>query len=89
MQVLRKTTHRETNGTIYDGGKQRHIVVSVDPQTGLVSFRLKGTRRTYGLPASYLYMHALRKHVALDKANKAKDKKRGRVTVRRGALAVN
>lgn len=86
--MLRKTTHRETSGTIRDGGKQRHIVVSVDPQSGLVSFRLKGTRRTYGLPASYLYMHALRKYVALEKANKAKAKERGRVSVRRGVLAV-
>lgn len=88
MKVLRKTRHRETNDTIRDSGKQRHVVVSVDPQTALVSFRLKGTRRTYGLPASYLYMHALRKQVALDKADKAKAKKHGRVSVRRGALAV-
>ena len=87
MAVLSRTIHRETKGSLLDTGKDRHVIVSVDPQLGLVSFRLKGTRRTYGLPATYLYMHALQKHVALAKARKAKVRKR-RTQVNRGTLRI-
>ncbi len=87
MTVLAKTVHRETNGTVFDSGENRHVIVSVDPLSGLVSFRLKGTRRVYGLPARYLYMHAAAKHVALDKTRRAKTRKRTR-TIRRGVLPV-
>ena len=87
MAVLSRTVHRETTGSLLDTGKDRHVVVSVDPQLGLVSFRLKGTRRTYGLPATYLYMHALQKNVALEKARKVKAGKR-RTQVNRGTLRI-
>ena len=87
MAVLSRTIHRETEGSLLDTGKDRHVIVSVDPQLGLVSFRLKGTRRTYGLPATYLYIHALQKHVALAKARKAKVRKR-RTRVTRGILRI-
>ncbi len=87
MAVLSGTIHRETKGSLLDTGKDRHVIVSVDPQLGLVSFRLKGTRRTYGLPATYLYIHALQKHVALAKARKAEVRKR-RTRVNRGILRI-
>lgn len=87
MAVLSRTIHRETKGSLLDTGKDRHVIVSVDPQLGLVSFRLKGTRRIYGLPATYLYIHALQKHVALAKARKAKVRKR-RTRVNRGTLRI-
>ena len=87
MAVLARTIHRETKGSLLDTGKDRRVIVSVDPQLGLVSFRLKGTRRTYGLPATYLYMHALQKHVALAKGRKSKVRKR-RTQVNRGTLRI-
>ncbi len=87
MAVLSRTVHRETKGSLLDTGKDRRVIVSVDPQLGLVSFRLKGTRRTYGLPATYLYIHALQKHVALAKARKAEVRKR-RTRVNRGIMRI-
>lgn len=77
MRLKRKIT-RETAKAVFDSTKHRAVIVTVDPSSGIVSFRLKGTRRKYGLPASYLYMHACGKHVALEKANKAKAKKKKR-----------
>ncbi len=79
--MIRRTVHRETLSVVFDTGRMRRVIVTVNPIAGTVEFRLKGTRRTYGLPAPYLYMHACQKHVALDKANKAKERKARRKAV--------
>ncbi len=75
MALLPKTVTRETLATVFDQGRHRRVVVDVDPPAGVVVFRLKGTRRRYSLPVQYLYLHALKKAVALEKANKAKERK--------------
>ena len=77
---------RETMAQRWDAGKHRRVVVTIDPMTGVVGFRLKGCRRAYELPAAYLWQHAVQKTVALEKARKAKDRKRTR-RVRRGRAA--
>ena len=86
MMVYSRTIKRETLAQRWDAGKHRRVVVTIDPMTGVVGFRLKGCRRTYGLPASYLWQLAVQKTVALEKARKAKDRKRAR-RVRRGMVA--
>ena len=76
MAVYNRAIHRETLARVFDVGRTRNVIVSVSPTAGLVTFRLKGTRRAYALPASYLYWHALQKAVSLEKARKAKERKR-------------
>ena len=70
-----KVTHRRTLARIFDSGRYRNVIVTVDPSGALVSFRLLGTRRSYALPVGYLYWTALHKAVALEKANKVKARK--------------
>lgn len=53
----------ETEATVFERSVQRHVIVSVEP-SGLVGFRLKGTRRTYHLPADAGYCVALKADVS-------------------------
>lgn len=75
---LRRAVTRETGLHVFDGGKHRAVMVTIEPITGTLSFRLKGRRTSYPLPASYLFWHALKKWSALEKANKAKERKKRR-----------
>lgn len=75
--MIHRSVTRETLAQVFDMGRDRNVVVTIHPLTGVVELRLKGTRRRYGLPASYLYWHACQKHTSLEKARKAKHKKRG------------
>lgn len=72
--MSKRPVRRESNALIFDQGKMRPVIIQIDPQLGLLTFRLKGTKRAYSLPASYLYLEACRRHVSLEKARKAKEK---------------
>ncbi len=74
--MIRRPVTRETLVTVFDVGQRRNVLVTIDPLTGVVEFRLKGTRRRYGLPASYLYRLACQKDRSLQKARKAREKKK-------------
>ncbi len=79
--MIRRQVTRETLAQVFDCGRKRNVLVTIDPLTGTVELRLKGTRRRYGLPASYLYWHACQKHTSLEKARKAKGKRKNRKAV--------
>ncbi|HLM57794.1 MAG TPA: hypothetical protein VK422_16940 [Pyrinomonadaceae bacterium] len=58
MKSTRKV-ERETSATFFERSQYRPVVVTIDPERGLVGFRLKGTRRTYELNAGTLYRLAV------------------------------
>jgi hypothetical protein len=57
MTPIRKAIFRVTDTMIRDGRKMRPIVVGVEPGD-VLTFRLKGTRKTYMLPISACYHRA-------------------------------
>jgi len=59
MTKLRTPVVRETHATQYERGRQREIVVSIEPP-GLLGFRLKGTRRTVRIGVEAAYWFAMR-----------------------------
>lgn len=80
MTKVRKAVRRETFGCLYESGKSRPVIVSIEPPN-LVGLRLKGTRRTYWLTAESIYMQALKadlRYKQLEKARASKVKRRAR-----------
>ena len=84
MALLTRTVTRETLATVFDQGRDRRVMVSVDPVGSVVVLRLKGTRRSYSLPASYLYVHAVKKSMTPERP--ARTKGRRPANVSRGQL---
>ena len=73
---LKQKVERETSATVFERSRRREVIVSIEPPD-LVGFRLKGTRRTYYLPADALYCAALKADVNTVPAKKG-DGARGR-----------
>lgn len=57
----KQTVEVETDSTVFERGT-RKVVVKVEP-SGIVSFRLKGTQRSYDLKACALYHAAVKASV--------------------------
>ena len=74
MTLIRRTVKRETFGTVFDRGKRRAVIVTIE-QPSLLGFRLKGTRKTYYLTAEAMYWKAVQCHVADEKRRKADERK--------------
>lgn len=49
MTMLKRKLMRETSATIFEMGRHRAVMVSLEPPC-LIGLRLKGTRRTFYLP---------------------------------------
>lgn len=85
MTKIKSTVSRETFSTIYERGKAREVIVSIE-SPGVIRFRLKGCRKSYVLPADALFWIAMKAEVlaakrikSLEKARKAKGRrKRGK-----------
>lgn len=64
--ILHKTVYRETEATIFDRGKARNLIVTLEP-TGrhgaLIGVRLKGTRETYRVSLTQIYTLAVDQHL--------------------------
>lgn len=73
-----KPVYRETRGSVYDGGKERPIIVSIEPG-GVIGFRLKGKRQTYRLTVEFCFMSALKSQLIADKKEKRRLKKEGKL----------
>jgi hypothetical protein len=74
MSAAKSPVTRETNATVREQGKTREIFVTIEPSTGLVGFRAKGTRRTETLPADALYHMAVKARVERERKEKRKKK---------------
>ncbi len=66
MTKLKQIVQRETFGTVFSQGKDREVIVSLEPPN-VIGFRLKGTRQTYYLTSDGCYMAAVKAAIALDK----------------------
>ena len=60
----KRTVEVETNSTVFERGV-RKVMVKVEP-SGIVSFRLKGTRRSYARDAASLFYAAVKASVAAE-----------------------
>lgn len=74
---LKKKVKRETNGFIREAGKNREIIVILEPPN-LIGFRAKGCRRVYHLTVEVCYSLAVKCEVAAKRMEKKKAKKRGK-----------
>jgi hypothetical protein len=77
MTKITKPVRRETLGTVYEQGKHRPVIVSIEPPN-VIGFRLKGTRRTYRLTTDALYLNAVQAHVAAEKREQMKARRANR-----------
>lgn len=77
MTVVKKPVKRETHGGIFEKGKRRPVIVSIEPPN-LLGLRLKGTQRTYYITAEGAYMAALRAALIAQKKEKEKARKEKR-----------
>jgi len=71
---VKKTVRRETTGGIFEKGKVRPVIISLEPPN-VIGFRLKGMHRSYFLTAEGCYMQALRVAIAAEKREKQKRRK--------------
>ena len=74
MILVRRPVRRESLGTVFERGKRRPVVVSIEPPN-LLGFRLKGTRRTYYLTAEAGYLMAIKAVLRAQAAEKKAQRK--------------
>ncbi len=67
----KRTVECETEATVFERSVHRHVIVSVEP-SGLIGFRLKGTRRTFHLLADAGYCVALKADVSAQQKPRSK-----------------
>lgn len=77
---------RETDDTVLDTGKPREVLVTIEP-SGIITLRLKGTRRSLCVGAAALYMDLASRDAGLG-ATKATKRKATR-QVKRGIVALD
>lgn len=68
-----KHTIRKTSAIVFENGKNRPIIVTVNPRT--IEFRAMGLKTSYGLSINRLYVLAVRCDVEDKKRQQVKDKK--------------
>jgi len=71
--MLNKTVKRESYASIYEAGKTRPIIITLEPPS-VLGFRAKGTRRIFRLTAERCYMLAVKRLVDLEREEKRKAK---------------
>lgn len=77
MTMLKRKLTRETSATIFESGRHRAVMVSLEPPC-LIGLRLKGTRRTFYLPVDRAYLSAVKAHVAAEAREKSQRRKKAR-----------
>jgi len=71
----------QTTSEVFDTGKHREVIVEFSPaQPDLLILRLKGTRRSYPVPAASLYRFALAGAVEAQ----IRERKKARADARKG-----
>lgn len=68
----RSKVERETTATVFERSAHRPVIVTIEPERGIVGFRLKGTRRTYELAADSLYCAALKAELQVSVKGKSR-----------------
>ena len=73
MTRVKKKWSRETDSAVFEKGKNRQVIVTLEPG-GVIGFRLKGTRKTYSLTTGRCHMMALKASILQEKREKSKRK---------------
>ena len=77
MTMLKRKLMRETSATVFELGRHRAVMVSLEPPC-LIGLRLKGTRRTFYLPVDKAYLAAVNAHVAAEAREKSQRRKKAK-----------
>jgi hypothetical protein len=77
MTMLRRKLTRETSTTIFELGRHRAVMVSLESPC-LIGLQLKGTRRTFYLSVDKAYLTAVKAHVAAEAGEKSQKRKKVR-----------
>jgi hypothetical protein len=77
MTMLKHKLTRETSATVFELGRHRAVMVSLEPPC-LIGLRLKGTRRTFYLTVDKAYLAAVKAHVAAEARDKSQRRKKTR-----------
>ena len=78
MTNLTKPVRRVSAGRVFDAGKMRPVVVTLEPPC-VLKFRAKGCKRNYSLTIAACYIMAVKAHVSAEKRLKKEKKKKGKV----------
>ena len=78
MTNLTRPVKRITHSKVFEAGKMRLIVVTLEPPC-LLKFRAKGCKKSYSLTTAACYSMAVKADVADKKKQKAKDKTKKKV----------
>lgn len=73
--IAKRQVRRETAALQREQGKTRNVIVTVEPPTGLLGFRLKGLRRTEWLSADVVYEMAVKARVRSEAREKKQKRK--------------
>jgi hypothetical protein len=74
MTDLTKPVKRVSNGTVFEVGKIREVVVILRPPN-IIAFRAKGCRKEYPLTTEACYIMAVKAHTASEKRKKIQERK--------------
>ena len=74
MTDLTRKVKRVSAGMVREAGKERQVVIVLEPPS-LLGFRAKGCRKTYYLDAATCYKQAVAAEVAYQKKMKKKKKR--------------
>ena len=77
MTMLKRKLTRETSATIFEQGRHRAVMVSLEPPC-LIGLRLKGTRRTFYLSADKAYLAAVKAHIAVEARDNSQRRKKAK-----------
>ena len=77
MTMLKRKLTRETSATVFELGRHRAVMVSLEPPC-LIGIRLKGTRRTFYLPVNKAYLAAVKAHMAAEAREKSQRRKKAK-----------
>ena len=75
MTTVNRTLRRETFSAIYSAGRQRPVIVEIEPPGRMIGFRLKATRPTYYLSVDHCYRLAVAAHVEAERRRKRQERK--------------
>jgi hypothetical protein len=75
MTMLKRKLTREASATVFELGRRRAVMMSLEPPC-LIGLRLKGTRRTFYLPVGKTYLAAVKAHVATEVREKSHRRKK-------------
>lgn len=85
--MTKTKTTRETEDTVLDGGQRRPVLVTIEP-SGIITLRLKGTRRSLHVGAAALYADLAARDAGLGATSATRRKRKAPKQVTRGLLAL-